>query len=140
MKKIFSVYLSLILILTLSGCNQKQTDNNFGKDTTFSQTMTIVTMSSPPKCKTTTNITTINKVLTALEQAEKIKSVSNNNKAGWHLMVKINIDGTEFNYTIGGSIFTDIDGKQYEITNAQEIEENLKQIYNNINEPERQYH
>ncbi len=137
-KKLFTLFLCLNLLL-LNGCTSKAVNDSSSQNKIFSQTMTIVTMLSPPKCKTTTNITTINKVLNVLGQIEKAGAVPENSKGGWYYLIKLNVDGTELTYTVGEGLFTDIDGKQYNITNSEEISEKLKQIYNEIDEPQVYY-
>ncbi len=138
MKKAIIVFLCLAILFSLCGCKTKKVTTSSTQNKTFSQSMTIVTMPSPPKCKITTNITTINKVLDILGQVEKEEIVSKS-KGGWYYMIKLNVDGTVLSYTIGGNLFTDLDGRQYQISNGKEIEEMLKQIYDEIDIAEAYY-
>ena len=132
MKKALCIFLSLAILLLLCGCSG--VDGN----KSFRQEMTIVKMPSPPKCKTTDNITIINEVLAVLTQIEKTPTDDAEIQGGWNIMVKLDIDGQQFNYTIGG-VFTDSDGRQYHVENAQEIEDKLLGIYNKIDAPEVDY-
>lgn len=133
MKKIISLVLSVILALSLCGCGNQNTESNV-----FSQEVTIVTLPSPPKCKTTDDISTVNEIIAILSEIEKSPIESENINGGWDIMIKLNIDGQSFNYTIGG-VFTDSDGKQYNVTNREEIEEKIMKIYNKIDADEVDY-
>ena len=130
MKKMLLVFLSLILIFTLCGC-KTNINNGSNAKKTFKQNVTIVKMPSPPKCKTTDNTAVINEVLSVLSEIEKTPINNEAINGGWNIMIKLNIDGKELNYTLG-SVFTDSDGKQYNVTNHKEIEDKLTKIYREI--------
>ena len=100
--------------------------------------MTIVKLPSPPKCKTTDDVSVINEVVDVLSKIEKSPIDSENINGGWTIMIKLNIDGQSFNYTIGG-VFTDSDGRQYIVSNHKEIEDKLTKIYNDLEVPEVDY-
>lgn len=117
----------------LCGC---ETQNN--ESANLSQKVTIVKMPSPPKCKTTDNISIVNDVINTLGMIDKSPIESDNVNGGWNIMVKLEIDGKSFNYTIGG-VFTDSDGKQYYVNNLKYIEEKLNDIYEEIDAPEVDY-
>ncbi len=133
MKKIVPLILSVLLALSLCGCKSSDTQS-----TVFSQEVTIVKMPSPPKCKTTDDVSVVNEVIAVLGKIEKSPIEDENINGGWSIMIKLNIDGHNFNYTIGG-VFTDSDGKQYNATNCDEIEEKITEIYNKIDAPEVDY-
>lgn len=133
MKKSLCILLSFVLITMLCGC---ETQNN--ESANLSQKVTIVKMPSPPKCKTTDNISIVNDVINTLGMIDKSPIESDNVNGGWNIMVKLEIDGKSFNYTIGG-VFTDSDGKQYYVNNLDYIEEKLNDIYEKINAPEVDY-
>ena len=95
-------------------------------------------MPSPPKCKTTDDVSVVNEVIAVLGKIEKSPIEDENINGGWSIMIKLNIDGQNFNYTIGG-VFTDSDGKQYYVTNGDEIEKKITEIYNKIDAPEVDY-
>lgn len=133
MKKIVPLILSVLLALSLCGC--KSSD---AQSTVFSQEVTIVKMPSPPKCKTTDDVSVVNEVIAVLGKIEKSPIEDENINGGWSIMIKLNIDGQSFNYTIGG-VFTDSDGKQYYVTNGDEIEKKITEIYNKIDVPEVDY-
>lgn len=133
MKKLICLILSSFLIFLLCGCDDNDTESNV-----FSQEVTIVTLPSPPKCKTTDDISAVNEIIAILSEIEKSPIESENINGGWNIMIKLNIDGQSFNYTIGG-VFTDSDGKQYNVTNREEIEEKIMKIYNKIDADEVAY-
>jgi len=133
MKKIVPLILSVLLALSLCGCKSSDTQS-----TVFSQEVTIVKMPSPPKCKTTDDVSVVNEVIAVLGKIEKSPIEDENINGGWSIMIKLNIDGQNFNYTIGG-VFTDSDGKQYYVTNGDEIEKKITEIYNKIDAPEVDY-
>ncbi len=95
-------------------------------------------MPSPPKCKTTDDISVVNEVIDILSKIEKTPTDKDVINGGWSTMVKLNVDGNEFNYTVG-SVFTDSDGKQYYVDNYQEIDDKLTKIYNELDAPEVDY-
>lgn len=127
MKKVLCLIMCVTMLLMIFGCKGEVTNNNSNLDKQFSQTMTLVTMPSPPKCKTTTDMTVINEVLNVLGEIEKGKMLTDVN-GGWHYMIKLNVDGTELIYSVGG-VFTDADGRQYEVLNSEKIKEKLNKIY-----------
>ena len=133
MKKIVPLILSVLLALSLCGCGSGD-----AQSTVFSQEVTIVKMPSPPKCKTTDDVSVVNEVIAVLGKIEKSPIEDENINGGWSIMIKLNIDGQSFNYTIGG-VFTDSDGKQYYVTNGDEIEKKITEIYNEIDAPEVDY-
>ncbi len=132
MKKILCIILSLTFMFLFCGCGAKDTESKF-----FSQEVTIVKMPSPPKCKTSDSIAVVDEVIAVLGEIEKSSTLEDIN-GGWSIMIKLKIDGQELVYTIG-NIFTDADGKQYNITNYDVIEEKINEIYNNIDAPEVDY-
>ncbi len=129
MKKIIALILSLVLCITLVGCASSGSE--------LSQTMTLVRMPSPPKCKTFDDIGQIDKVLSVLNQIEK-GDVLTEDVNGWVYFIKLNVDGTELCYSIGG-VFTDADGRQYEVLNFEEIKSKLDDIYGQIDAEETDY-
>ncbi len=131
MKKVLCIIFSLILIFLLCGCDNQDTESKV-----FSQEVTIVKMPSPPKCKTTDDISVVEEVIAVLGQIEKAPTPNQEINGGWSTMIILNIDGQEFVYTVGGAIFKDSDGKQYNATNGDEIEEKITEIYSKINAPE----
>lgn len=133
MKRIILLAISAILILPLCSCGNRNTES-----LNFSQEVTIVKMPSPPKCKTSDNISIVNEVISVLGEIEKSPTPNEEINGGWSIMVKFNIDGQEFNYTIG-SVFTDSDGKQYNVKNLDEIEQKIIDIYDKIDAPEVDY-
>ncbi|MBQ6717816.1 MAG: hypothetical protein IJN22_02850 [Clostridia bacterium] len=133
MKKIICLLLSIAVIVSLCGCGSENTES-----INFSQEVTIVKMPSPPKCKTTDDVSVVNEVIAVLGKIEKSPIEDENINGGWSIMIKLNIDGQSFNYTIGG-VFTDSDGKQYYVTNGDEIEKKITEIYNKIDAPEVDY-
>lgn len=132
MRKVACLIISLLMLFSLCGCGSSDTQS-----TVFSQEVTIVKMPSPPKCKTTDDISVVNEVITVLGEIEK-SPIEDENRNGWSIMIKLNIDGQSFNYTIGG-VFTDSDGKQYYVKNLDEIEKRINEIYNKIDSPEVDY-
>ena len=80
----------------------------------------------------------VNEILNLLNKMEKSPTNTDVANGGWTTMIKINIDGQEFNYTIG-SVFTDSDGRQYNVKNHREIEDKLTKIYNELDVPEVDY-
>lgn len=133
MKKVFCVILSLLFIFVCCACGNQNTESQ-----NFNQEMTIVKLPSPPKCKTTDDVSVINQVVDVLSKIEKSHIDSENVNGGWSIMIKLNIDGQSFNYTIGG-VFTDSDGRQYIVSNHKEIEDKLTKIYNDLDAPEVDY-
>ena len=134
MKKIICITLSIIFIFLLCGCNDTNNESNV-----FSQEVTIVKMPSPPKCKTSNSVSVVNEVLFVLSQIDKSPINRINSKTnGWEIMIKLNVDGEEFIYTIGG-VFTDADGTQYSTENLVEIKEKIDRIYNQIDSLEVEY-
>ena len=128
MKKILSVILLVTIIFLLCGCND-------GKERVFKQEVTIVKMPSPPKCKTSDDIAVVDEVINVLGLIDKSPI---NDDVGWSIMIKLNVDGQELNYTIG-NVFADADGKQYKVNNYAEIEEKLTKIYDELDVPEVNY-
>lgn len=133
MKKFLCLILSIIFLFSFFGCEKSNTTS-----TTFSQEVTIVKLPSPPKCKTTDDISIVNEIIAVLGEIEKSPIEDENINGGWSIMVKLNVDGQEFNYTIGG-VFTDSDGKQYYVENLDEIKEKILEIYDKIDAPEVDY-
>ncbi len=131
MKKVLCIFLSLTFML-LCCCDKQDTESRV-----FSQEVTIVKMPSPPKCKTSNKIAVVDEVIAVLGEIEKSSTLEDIN-GGWSIMIKLKIDGQELVYTIG-KIFTDADGKQYNVTNYDVIEEKVNEIYNNIDAPEVDY-
>lgn len=138
MKKFLSVILVLSIVFLLCGCSTDADNNISDTKTNIKQEVTIVKMPSPPKCKTTDNSSVVNDILRLLNELEKTPSDKDVANGGWSTMIKLNIDGKEFVYTIG-SLFTDSDGKQYCVSNYQEIEEKLTKIYNELDVVEVDY-
>ncbi len=134
MKKAFCVILSLIFFVLLCGCDNTDTESRV-----FSQEITIVKLPSPPKCKTTNSIATVDKVIEILGQIEKSPTPNDVNAGGWSTMIRLKIDGQELVYTLGGNLFTDADGRQYKAVNCAEIEEKITKIYNELDAPEVDY-
>ncbi len=137
MKRFLLIILTLVFVL-LCGCSASTDNNSSDTKTVFKQEVTIVKMPSPPKCKTTNDSSVVNEVLELLSKIEKTPTNKDVINGGWSTMLKINIDGNEFNYTIG-SVFTDSDGKQYNVINYKEIEDKLTKIYNELDVPEVDY-
>ena len=133
MKKAICVVLTLIFCL-LCACESHNTESNV-----FSQEVTIVKLPSPPKCKTTDSTSVVNEVINVLGLIEKNSTPNDVTAGGWSTMIRLKIDGNEFVYTLGGNLFTDSDGRQYNIDNCNEIEEKLTEIYNKIDASEREY-
>lgn len=138
MKKLLCLFLSVILLCLLCGCSGNIADNGSEDDNIFKQEVTIVKLPSPPKCKTSDDNAVVNKVIEILGLIEKSPIESENINGGWEIMVKLNIDGKELNYTIGG-VFTDADGKQYKVENLGEIKEKINKIYQELDAPEVDY-
>lgn len=138
-KKIFSILLTIIcLMLVACGDSNTSSKGEVNNKTEFTQEVTIVKMPSPPKCKTTTDSSVVNEILNLLNKMEKSPTNTDVANGGWTTMIKINIDGQEFNYTIG-SVFTDSDGRQYNVKNHREIEDKVTKIYNELDVPEVDY-
>ncbi len=133
MKKLICLILSSFLIFLLCGCDDNDTESNV-----FSQEVTIVTLPSPPKCKTSDDISDVNKIIDILGLIEKSPAASEKVN-GWQYMIIINVDGQKLNYTISSAVFTDSDGKQYRIENFEKIEEKIMELYNEISAPETDY-
>lgn len=131
MKKILSVILLVTIIFLLCGCND-------GKERVFKQEVTIVKMPSPPKCKTSNDIAVVDEVINVLGLIDKSPINDDVVNGGWSIMIKLNVDGQELNYTIG-NVFTDANGKQYKVNNYAEIEEKLTKIYDELDVPEVNY-
>lgn len=134
MKKALCVILSLIFFVLLCGCDNTDTESRV-----FSQEITIVKLPSPPKCKTTNSIATVDKVIEILGQIEKSPTPNDVNAGGWSTMIRLKIDGQELVYTLGGNLFTDADGRQYKAANCAEIEDKIDKIYDKIDAPEVDY-
>ena len=130
MKKFLSVILTIFFVF-LCGCSSNTDNNSSETKTVFKQEVTIVKMPSPPKCKTTDDVSVVNEVIAVLNEIEKLPIEDENINGGWSVMIKLNVDGQEFNYTVG-SVFTDSDGKQYKVSNYKEIENKLIKIYNEL--------
>ena len=137
MKKLLCIILSITFVFLLCGCGD-DTDNSSESDKVYKQEVTIVKMPSPPKCKTTNSIAVVDEVIGVLGLIEKSPANSDNVNGGWSIMVELNIDGKELSYTIG-NIFTDADGKQYKVTNLDEIEGKINKIYDKIDSDEVEY-
>lgn len=132
MKKVILMVLSLTLIF-MCGCSYLNYERQ-----NFSQKVTIVKMPSPPKCKTTDNTSVVNDVIAVLSEIEKTPIEEDNINGGWNIMVKLNIDKNELVYTVG-NIFTDSDGRQYKVSNYEEIQDKLNKIYNELDVVEVDY-
>lgn len=100
--------------------------------------MTIVTMPSPPKCKTTGDTAKINKVMNVLSEIEKAPTDNDDDINGWFFMIKLSVDGKTFTYTVG-NVFTDSNGTQYTVKNYDEIKDKLTEIYTEIDAEEKDY-
>ena len=133
MKNFICLILCFCMLIPFIGCDS--TDN---ESTVIEQKLTLVTMPSPPKCKTTDNLSTINKVLNVLGEIEKTPIDGDKAAGGWYFMIKLTVDGTTVNYTVG-NIFTDADGKQYNVENWDYIKDKLTEIYNEMDEEEANY-
>lgn len=133
MKKVFTIILAIMFCFSLIGCKSDNTQS-----TVFSQEVTIVKMPSPPKCKTSDDISDVNKIIDILGLIEKSPAASEKVN-GWQYMIIINVDGQKLNYTISSGVFTDSDGKQYRIENFEKIEEKIMELYNEISAPETDY-
>ena len=107
-----------------------------GEKKEFIQEMTIARLPSPPMCKTTTNLSYINKVTNTFINAPKEPLGEKIN--GWVYKVDINIDGQVFSYTVSDTVFTDSDGKQYSVDGAS-IMDSLEEIYLKIDTVETEY-
>ncbi len=136
MKKFMGIFLCFIMLFALIGCKSSNINTVSDEEITFSQTMTIAKMPSPPKCKTFDSMAKIEAVLEILSQIEKGEKQTNTN--GWQYMIKLNVDGTTLNYTVGG-VFTDADGSQYKVLNYEEIVKKLDAIYAEIDVDEVDY-
>lgn len=132
MKKFICLILCFCISVLFVGC-----DNENSESTVFEQKLTLVTMPSPPKCKTTDSISDINKVLNVLGEIEKTP-IDDGVNGGWYFMIKLTVDGSTVNYTVGG-VFTDADGKQYNVENWEYIKERLTDIYVEIDAEEVDY-
>lgn len=128
MKKCIAVILCLVLFVCMCGCKASDTD--------IKQEMTIVTMPSPPKCKTTDKTNVINNVLSIIEDMEKTPFTDKIN--GWRVMIKLNVDGQILSYTLSERVFTDSDGTQYLVDGTKAIAEILD-IYKKLDAPEKEY-
>lgn len=136
MKKIVCMVLCVFMLLSFIGCSMAETNS---ANANFEQQMTIVTMPSPPKCKTTSDATKINKVMNVLSEIEKAPTDNDGViKGGWFFMIKLAVDGNTFTYTVG-NVFTDSNGTQYTVTNYDEIKEKLTEIYTEIDAEEVDY-
>ncbi len=133
MKKILCIILSLAFMFLLCGCGRQDAERKG-----FSQEVTIVKMPSPPKCKTSDKIAVVDEIINVLGLIEKSPLGSENVNGGWEIMIKLKIDGQELNYTVG-NVFTDSDGKQYNVTNYEEIKDKINKIYDKIDAPEAEY-
>ncbi len=132
MKKFICLILCLCMSVLFIGC-----DNENSENTVFEQKLTLVTMPSPPKCKTTDSISDINKVLNVLGEIEKAP-IDDGVNGGWYFMIKLTVDKSTVNYTVG-DVFTDADGKQYNVENWDYIKEKLSDIYAEIDTEEVDY-
>lgn len=130
MKKIFSVIICIVLLFCLCSCTA--VDNN--KE--LKQEMTIVKMPSPPKCKTTDSVNAINEILSLFKDIEK--SPLDEDVKGWSVMIKLDVDGKSFNFTISETLFTDSDGTQYSVDGTDAICKILE-IYEKLDSPEKDY-
>ena len=131
MRKVLCLLLIIPLIVFSSACEPKNNQSE-----AVGQELTIATMPSPPKCKTTKNVGIIDSVLRVMAEIEKEPSDDNTN--GWYYFIELDVDGQSFKYSLG-NIFTDSDGKQYKVLNYDEIKAKLTEIYEKIDEPERDY-
>ena len=131
MRKVLCLLLIIPLIVFSSGCEPKNNQSE-----AVGQELTIATMPSPPKCKTTKNVGIIDSVLRVMAEIEKEPADDNTN--GWYYFIELDVDGQSFKYSLG-NIFTDSDGKQYKVLNYVEIKAKLTEIYEKIDEPERDY-
>lgn len=140
MKKIFSILLTIILSITFVACGNSNTSSTgyINNKSGFTQEVTIITMPSPPKCKTSNSSSVVNEVLMLLREIEKAPSTCGNTN-GWQYMINVKVDGEELIYSIASDTFTDSDGKQYVITNFNYISEKLSSIYEKIDTPEVDY-
>lgn len=98
--------------------------------------MTIARLPSPPMCKTTSNVSYINKVANIFAGAPKEPLDEKVN--GWAYKVDINVDGQVFSYTVSDSVFTDSDGRQYSV-DGKSIMTSLEEIYTEIDAQETEY-
>ncbi len=139
-KKILSILLTLLFSILFVACNDyKDTNLSDSKDAViFKQEATIVKMSAPLKSKTTDEIAFVSEIIAILGEIEKSPVANEKINGGWKIMIKLNIDNQELVYTIG-NIFTDSDGKQYNVKNFEEIEEKILAIYDKIETSEYDY-
>lgn len=135
MKKITVIILCIAILLSLIGCKASKIDNSSKPEKIFSQSIRIAKKVPPRKSKTTTDVSTINEVLNVLSQIQKEKEITERKKGGTIYGIYLDVDGNQISYAVGG-IFNDADGKQYEISNSDEIKEKLEQIYQKIDAPE----
>ena len=134
MKKVLCAIIAILFAVLLCGCDVDSVQSNV-----FSQEVTIVKLPSPPKCKTTNSNTVVNDVIDVLGLIEKHPTPNDVASGGWSTMVILKIDGQEFVYTLGGNLFNDSDGSQYNISNCKEIEDKLTEIYNKMDAQEVDY-
>lgn len=135
MKKIVCMVLCVFMLLSFIGCSIEE---NNSANINFEQLMTIVTMPSPPKCKTTGDTAKINKVMNVLSEIEKVPIDNDDDINGWFFMIKLSVDGKTFTYTVG-NVFTDSNGTQYTVKNYDEIKDKLTEIYTEIDAEEKDY-
>ena len=96
-------------------------------------------MPAPPMSKTTDSISVVNDVIDVLGLIEKSPIQSNDKiNGGYEIIVKLKIDGKELIYTVG-NVFTDSDGKQYNVTNFEDIKDKFNKIYDQIEGDEVEY-
>lgn len=133
MKRVVCLFFVFLFVLLICGCDNKKTESKI-----ISQEITIVKMPSPPKCKTTDSNAVVNEVLDVLAQIKKSSLIDEKVNGGWEYMFKLNIDGETFIYTVG-TIFTDADGKQYNVENYEVIKEKIEEIYDDMNVTEVDY-
>lgn len=135
MKKIVCMVLCVFMLLSFIGCSIEETNS---ANINFEQLMTIVTMPSPPKCKTTGDTAKINKVMNVLSEIEKAPTDNDDDINGCFFMIKLSVDGKTFKYTVG-NVFTDSNGTQYTVKNYEEIKDKLTEIYTEIDAEEKDY-
>ncbi len=131
MKRLTVLLLCFIILISAFGCTVSENSS-----TVFKQQMTIIRMPSPPKCKTTSNITYIDRVLSAFSEAQKTPLDENVN--GWHYKIDLVVDGETFTYAVNESVYTDSNGRQYSI-DGKDIIKILDEVYEAINDTETDY-
>ena len=126
MKKIVAMVLSTVILILLCACTSNNTESKM-----FSQEITIIKNEKPSMSKTTMSNAIVNEVIDILGLIDKSPVQEGDAIDDWNIMVKLKIDDQELSYTIG-EVFTDSDGRQYNISNCEEIECKLTEIYNKI--------